>query len=46
MHDFDLSRAYLRIEPGDPQQGQLAVVFRGPRGGVSWRIWPVRAAAE
>ncbi|HEY4055082.1 MAG TPA: hypothetical protein VGM39_00695 [Kofleriaceae bacterium] len=43
MHDFDLSRAYLRIDPDDTQQGQLAVVFRDARGGVSWRVWPVRA---
>ncbi|HEY4176375.1 MAG TPA: hypothetical protein VGM90_06070 [Kofleriaceae bacterium] len=44
MHDFDLSRAYLRIEPADPQAGQLVVVYRGAGGGVSWRIWPVRAS--
>lgn len=43
MHDFDLSRAYLRIEPDDTQQGQLALVFRDARGGVAWRVWSVRA---
>ncbi len=39
MHDFDLSRAYLRIEPEGPQDGELALVVRDPRGGVSWRVW-------
>jgi hypothetical protein len=43
MHDFDLSRAYLRIEPEDPQEGELALVVRDARGGVSWRVWQVRA---
>jgi hypothetical protein len=46
MHDFDLSRAYLRIDPDDSQQGELAVVLRDLRGGVSWRVWPVRAGSE
>lgn len=44
MHDFDLSRAYLRIEPDDAQAGELVLVVRDPHGGVSWRVWPVRAA--
>jgi len=44
MHDFDLSHAYLRIEPEDSQEGELVLVVRDPRGGVSWRVWPVRAA--
>jgi hypothetical protein len=43
MHDFDLSHAYLRIEPEDPQDGELVLVVRDPRGGVSWRVWAVRA---
>jgi hypothetical protein len=43
MHDFDLSRAYLRIEPDDAQVGELVLVLRDPRGGVTWRVWPVRA---
>jgi hypothetical protein len=43
MHDFDLARAYLRVEPEDPQAGTLAVVVRDPDGGVSWRIWPIAA---
>lgn len=42
MHDFDLSRAYLRIEPEDPQEGELALVVRDRRGGVSWRVWTIR----
>jgi hypothetical protein len=41
MHDFDLSHAYLRIEPEDPQEGELVLVVRDPRGGVSWRVWEV-----
>ena len=43
MHDFDLSRAYLRIGPDDVQVGELVLVLRDPHGGVSWRVWPVRA---
>lgn len=43
MHDFDLHAAYLRVEPDDPQQGELAVVLRDPSGGVSWQVWPIRA---
>ncbi|MBC7975694.1 MAG: hypothetical protein H7138_12010, partial [Myxococcales bacterium] len=43
MHDYDLARAYLRVEPEDPQSGTLAVVVRDPDGGVSWRIWPITA---
>jgi hypothetical protein len=43
MHDFDLSRAYLRIEPDDVHAGELVLVLRDPRGGVSWRIWPLQA---
>ena len=43
MHDFDLSSAYLRVEPDDPQQGELAVVLRDSRGGVAWNVWPIRA---
>jgi hypothetical protein len=41
MHDFDLARAYLRVEPEDPQSGSLAIVVRDELGGVSWRIWPI-----
>jgi hypothetical protein len=43
MHDFDLPQAYLRVELEDPTAGQLAVVRRDKRGGVAWRVWPIRA---
>lgn len=43
MHDFDLSSAYLRVEPDDSQQGELAIVLRDAKGGVSWQVWPIRA---
>jgi len=43
MHDFDLARAYLRVEPEDPQSGTLGVVVRDELGGVSWRLWPITA---
>ena len=43
MHDFDLHAAYLKVPPETPQDGQLAVVKRDDRGGVSWRVWPIRA---
>ncbi|HEY5926864.1 MAG TPA: hypothetical protein VIV11_34495 [Kofleriaceae bacterium] len=43
MHDFDLHSAYLLVPPETPQDGELAVVLRDERGGVSWRVWPIRA---
>jgi hypothetical protein len=43
MHDFDLPEAYLRVEPEDPVVGELVVVRRDDRGGVIWRVWPIRA---
>jgi hypothetical protein len=43
MHDFDLHQAYLKVLPDQPQEGELAVVLRDARGGVSWRVWPIRA---
>jgi len=43
MRDFDLPQAYLRVELEDVQAGDLAVVVRTERGGVAWRIWPIRA---
>jgi hypothetical protein len=43
MHDFDLPRAYLRVEPEDPHAGALGVVVRDARGGVAWRLWPISA---
>jgi len=39
MHDFDLAKAYVRVEQDDPHAGQLAVVVRTLLGGVSWRVW-------
>jgi hypothetical protein len=43
MHDFDLHSAYLTVDPEDPQEGELAVVLRDRFGGVTWRVWPIRA---
>lgn len=43
MHDFDLHKAYLRVEKDDPTSGELAVVLRDPRGGVAWQVWPISA---
>lgn len=43
MHDFDLARAYLRVEAADPQAGHLAVVVRDDRGAVAWRVWSIAA---
>ena len=43
MHDFDLPEAYLRVEPEDSTEGDLAVVVRTANGGVAWRIWSIRA---
>jgi hypothetical protein len=43
MHDFDLAHAVLRVEPGDPHDGELVLVVRDLEGGASWRAWPIRA---
>jgi hypothetical protein len=43
MHDFDLARAYLRVEPEDPTAGTLGVVVRDAVGGVAWKLWPITA---
>jgi hypothetical protein len=43
MHDNDLPSAYLRVEAEDPTEGELAVVLRDERGGVTWQKWPIRA---
>jgi hypothetical protein len=43
MHDFDLHSAYLTVDPEDSQEGQLVLVVRDDRGGVTWQIWPIRA---
>jgi hypothetical protein len=43
MHDFDLPAAYLRVETADPQSGELGIVLRDAHGGVTWKIWPIKA---
>ncbi len=43
MHDFDLHEAYLKVLPDQPQEGELAVVKRDDKGGVTWKVWPIRA---
>jgi hypothetical protein len=43
MHDFDLARAYLRVEPEDPHAGQLGLVVRDDLGGVEWHLWTITA---
>lgn len=43
MHDFDLARARLRVEPDDPHSGTLALVVRDNLGGVAWHLWPITA---
>jgi hypothetical protein len=43
MHDFDLARAHLRVEPDDPHTGTLALVVRDDLGGVAWQLWPITA---
>jgi hypothetical protein len=44
MHDFDLHKAYLRVEKDDPTSGELAVVLRDDKGGVVWQVWPISAS--
>jgi hypothetical protein len=44
MHDFDLHKAYLRVEKDDPTMGELAVVLRDAVGGVAWQVWPISAS--
>ena len=43
MHDFDLAKAYLRVEVADPQTGQLGVVLRDGHDGVAWQFWSISA---
>jgi hypothetical protein len=43
MHDYDLHKAYLRVEKKDPTSGELAVVLRDGQGGVTWEVWPISA---
>lgn len=43
MHDFDLPSAYLRVEEDNElPEGELAIVLRDDRGGVTWQVWPIR----
>ncbi len=43
MHDFDLPNAYLRVEEDNElTEGELAVVVRDDKGGVTWQVWPIR----
>ncbi len=42
MHDSDLHAAYL-VAPPEPCEGELSVVKRDDKGGVAWRVWPIRA---
>lgn len=43
MHDFDLPSAYLRVEEDNElNEGELAVVVRDDKGGVTWQVWPIR----
>ena len=44
MHDYDLHKAYMRIEKNDPTTGELAVVLRDGKGGVVWQVWPISGA--
>lgn len=41
LDDFDLPRATLRIKPEDPPTGELVLILRDAKGGVTWRTWPV-----
>ena len=41
MHDDDEHAAFVHVLPADRQAGELAVVLRDDRGGVSWRVWPM-----
>jgi hypothetical protein len=41
MHDFDIARAYLRVEPEDPHSGDFALVVRDTQGGVFWHVWTI-----
>ena len=43
MHDFDLHQAYMVVTPESPQEGELVLVLRDERGGVTWRVWPIRS---
>ncbi len=43
MHDDDLPMARITFEEEDPLEGQLALVVRDDKGGVTWQLWPLRA---
>jgi hypothetical protein len=43
MHDFDLPKAYLKVEADDPTAGELVLVVRDDAAGVSWTRWPIHA---
>lgn len=43
MHDFDLAKAYLRVETENDQSGTLGVVVRDELGGVAWKMFPITA---
>jgi hypothetical protein len=43
MHDYDLHNAYITFEKDDMTEGQLALVLRDNRGGVTWQTWTLRA---
>ncbi len=39
----DVATSFLRVEPDDPDAGELAVVVRDEDGGVAWDVRPIRA---
>ena len=43
MHDFDLAKAYVRVEVADPQTGELGVILRDGNEGVAWQFWTISA---
>jgi hypothetical protein len=44
MSDYDLpTSAYIKVDDDDRLEGEFALVFRDARGGVTWRVWPMRA---
>ena len=43
LHDDDLPMAHLRVEVDDPTEGELALVVRDNKGGVTWQVWPIHA---
>jgi len=43
MRDFDLLQAYPRVGDRRSLTGELGVVLRDAHGGVTWKIWPIKA---